>query len=322
MITRRAMNEGGGTFSLLAPAKVNLFLDVIGKRPDGFHELKSLVVPVSICDELAFEKTEGPIEVFCDPDGVPSETKSLLPESNDNLAAKAARLLQEETGHKGGVRIRIKKAIPVGGGLGGGSADAAVALKGVNSLWRSGLSMAALMDLGARLGSDIPALVYGKAVCMEGRGERVTPVKTTWPKGVEWWLVVVNPGFSVPTRDVYRRFSRSGLTSSGETFNKSKFALEKGDVALAAGSLYNALEEPVFAKYPLLQMLSQRLKAAGALGVLLSGSGASLFAIAGGHGQALDIQAEVQRTTGSWLWSRVAQVLPDGVIGSTRPFGG
>ena len=315
------MIAGGDKLSLLAPAKVNLFLDVLGKRPDGFHELRSLVVPISLCDELAFERTEGPIEVFCDPDGVPSDTGVLLPESNDNLAARAARLVQEEAGQKGGVRIRIKKAIPVGGGLGGGSADAAAALRGVNSLWKTGLSLDRLMELGARLGSDIPALVWGKAVCMEGRGECLSDVRTAWGPGVEWWLVVVNPGFSVPTRDVYRRF-RSGLTSPGETFKNARFALEKGDVALAAGSLYNALEEPVFAKYPLLQMLSERLKAAGALGVLLSGSGASLFALAGGHGQALDIQEKMQCATGSWLWSRAAQVLPDGVIGSTRPFGG
>ena len=177
------------------------------------------------------------------------------------------------------------------------------------------------MELGARLGSDIPALVAGRAVVMEGRGEKVRALRCRWEPGTAWWIVVVNPGFSVPTADVYARH-RTGLTSFPEIFKNATFALEKGDVVLASTCLKNSLEEPVFRKYPLLGLLAERLKAAGALGVLLSGSGASVFALAGDETRARAIEECVRRGTGPWLWTRVAQVLPDGVIGSTRPFGG
>ena len=180
------------------------------------------------------------------------------------------------------------------------------------------MSIEALMELGARVGSDIPAMVYGKAVCMEGRGEKITPVPTCWTAGTEWWIVVVNPGFNVPTGDIYRRF-RSGLTSNEETFINARFALERGDRKLACASLVNSLEAPVYDKYPLLASVAGRLKSAGADGVLLSGSGASVFAVAENHGQALVIEARMKRENGSWLWSRVAQILPDGVMVAHGP---
>lgn len=131
-------------------------------------------------------------------------------------------------------------------------------------------------------------------------------------------MVVVNPGFSVPTRDVYSRY-RTGLTSLGEIFNKAVFALEKGDIVLASACLRNSLEETVFKKYPLLGLLAERLKAAGALGVLLSGSGASVFAMAESQAHALAIEESMRRETGAWLWTRVAQVLPDGVMVAHGP---
>jgi 4-diphosphocytidyl-2-C-methyl-D-erythritol kinase len=312
------MQTGGNTLSLSAPAKVNLFLDILGKREDGYHDLRSLVVPVSLADELVLEEMKKGVEVSCTGEGLPAGSQDVLPEPSHNLAARAATLLRDCTGFSGGVRIRIRKHIPVGGGLGGGSADAAATLVGLNRLWKTGLTTERLMELGARLGSDIPAMVCGRAVCMEGRGERVRPVICQWPDGVAWWLVIANPGFHVATRDVYARF-RTGLTSSGETFRNAAFALERGDVGLASLSLHNSLEATVFAKYPLLKILAGRLKAAGALGVLLSGSGASVFAVAAGHDQALAIEEQVRREAGPWLWTRVAQVLPDGVMVAHGP---
>ena len=304
--------------SVLAPAKINLTLEVLGKRPDGYHELRSLVVPVSLCDTLTFYPTDGCVETSLAVSDVPGATPALIPASEGNLATRAAELLREETGYRGGARIEIRKEIPIGGGMGGGSADAAAALRGLNRLWKTGLSLDELMSLGARLGSDIPAMVYGKAVCMEGRGEKITPVSCCWPAGMAWWIVVVNPGFNVPTKDVYRRF-RTGLTSTEETFINARFALERGDVKLASASLLNSLEATVFEKYPLLAMIAARLKSAGASGVLLSGSGASVFAMAANHNQALAVEAKVKRETGPWLWTRVAQVLPDGVMVAHGP---
>jgi 4-diphosphocytidyl-2-C-methyl-D-erythritol kinase len=264
------------------------------------------------------EAAETGVEVCCTAGELPAGSHEGLPEPSDNLAVRAARLLATTTGFRGGVHIHIRKHIPVGGGLGGGSADAAATLVGANRLWKTGLTTAQLMDLGANLGSDIPAMVYGRAVCMEGRGERVSAVTCRWPAGVTWWLVVVNPGFSVPTRDVYARF-RTGLTSSDETFRNATFALERGDIGLASVSLHNSLESTVFVKYPLLKMVADKLKAVGALGVLLSGSGASVFAVAAGYDQALAIEEQVRCDAGPWLWTRVVQVLPDGVMVAHGP---
>jgi 4-diphosphocytidyl-2-C-methyl-D-erythritol kinase len=180
VVTPRAMIAGGNRLVLLAPAKVNLFLDILGKRPDGYHDLRSIVVPISVCDELTFEKTDGPIEVVCEHEGLPVGMDDLLPEPHDNLAVRAAELVKKAAEYTGGARIRIRKSIPIGGGRGGGSADAAATLHGVNTLWGCGLSVERLETMGAALGSDIPALIHGGAVCMEGRGERVSPVTTAW----------------------------------------------------------------------------------------------------------------------------------------------
>ncbi len=312
------MHAGGNHLSIQAPAKINLFLDVLGKRADGYHELRSLVLPLSLADELTLERTDGVIEVLCDGAGLPEGHEGLVPCGADNLAVRAARRLREISGYDGGVRIRILKRIPVGGGMGGGSADAAATLVGLNALWGTGLDPADLMGLGAELGSDIPALVQRGPVCMEGRGERVTPIVCHWPAGTEWWLVLANPGFSVPTGDVFRRF-RTGLTLPDETFSNAKFALERGVVTLAAASLHNALERVVFVKYPLLRIVAERLRAAGALGVLLSGSGATIFALAADRRHAEQVANEIRRDTGPWLWTRVAQVLPDGVMAAHGP---
>ena len=304
---------------VLAPAKINLTLEILGKRPDGYHDLRSLVVPVSLYDTLTLARKAGPtIEVSCAVVGLPGEHQVLLPAPGDNLAVRAARLLRDVTGYSDGAHIEIQKEIPIGGGMGGGSADAAGTLVGLNRLWQTGLTVEQLMELGARLGSDIPAMVYGKPVCMEGRGEKVRPIPCHWPDGTQWWIVVVNPGFNVPTRDIYRRF-RTGLTSPQETFINACFALERGDVKLASASLQNSLEAVVFYKYPLLSMVAERLKSAGALGVLLSGSGASVFAVAASHDQALAVESQVKREFGSWLWTKVAQILPDGVMVAHGP---
>ena len=311
--------EASPAVKVLAPAKINLTLEILGKRPDGYHDLRSLVVPVSLYDTLTLTQTTEPsIEVSCTVGRLPGEHQVLLPVPGDNLAARAARLLREMTGYAGGVKIEIQKEIPIGGGMGGGSADAAGTLVGLNRLWATGLKVEKLMELGAQLGCDIPAMVYGKPVCMEGRGEKVRPISCHWPIETQWWIVVVNPGFNVPTRDIYRRF-RTGLTSPQETFINACFALERGDVKLVSASLQNSLEAVVFNKYPLLSMVAERLKSAGALGVLLSGSGASVFAVAANRDQALLIESQVKRESGSWLWTRVAQILPDGVMVAHGP---
>ena len=161
------------------PAKINLFLDILGKRPDGYHNIKSVVVPVALYDQIILENSPESIETVAEHairlPGIP--WTMAMCRSEDNLATRAARLLKEVTGHPGGVRITLEKNIPIGAGLGGGSSNAAAVLKGLNTLWQTGLSRDQLISLGIRLGCDIPALIQGGGLCMEGVGERLTPLR-------------------------------------------------------------------------------------------------------------------------------------------------
>ena len=176
MLTARGMSSGNPSLSVVTPAKINLFLDILGRREDGYHVLRSIVMPISLCDRLTLEATDGIIETRVSLKHLPWEDRGLSEDPNSNLATRAARLLKEATGYPGGVRIDLEKYVPIGGGLGGGSADAAGALVGLNQLWGTGLSREDLMRLGVRLGCDVPALVHGGGVCMEGAGDRVSPL--------------------------------------------------------------------------------------------------------------------------------------------------
>ena len=317
----RPMSERSATLTVLAPAKVNLSLHILGRRADGYHELDSLLVPIDLCDELVLVRTAGGAVALSIEELGGATFSGLPPDAEDNLVTRAARLLHAACGVRAGVTIHLRKRIPIGGGLGGGSADAAATLTGLDRLWNLGLPRDRLLDLAARVGSDVPALVYGRAVRMQGRGERVTPLSLAPSSDVRgWWLVLAHPGFPVPTRDVYARLVvKSTLTPAPETDINLRLALEKGDVERGARSLHNGLQATVFAKYPLLAMLAGALTKAGAVGVLLSGSGASVFGVARDEGHARAVEAGLRAAIGSWLWTRVARTLPDGVMVAHGP---
>jgi 4-diphosphocytidyl-2-C-methyl-D-erythritol kinase len=303
-----------------ASAKINLFLEVLGKRADGYHDIRSLMVPISLADELTFEiRPDGAVDTEMDVGDLPEIVGVSLAESADNLTTRAARLLQQETGCREGVRIRIVKHVPIGGGLGGGSSDAAATLVTLNRLWKTNLPPGRLLELAARLGSDIPGLVQGGAVAVEGTGDRVVPLlpapKTGFPS---WWMLVVSPGFSTSTRDIYERY-KSRLTSAPESYNNIRSALLAGDVRLAADNLFNSLETTVFDKYPLIRMLVLRLRAAGALGAMVSGSGSSIFALASGEGHARELDRALRGLAEGAIWSRVARTMPDSVMVAHDP---
>ncbi len=303
-----------------ARAKINFFLEVLDKRPDGYHDLRSLLAPISLADEMEFEVSpDGTVETEMDIRELPEIVGVSVAESNDNLTTRAARLLQQETGCRLGARIRIRKRVPIGGGLGGGSSDAAATLRTLNRLWNLELPRSRLMELAARLGSDIPALVQGGAVAIEGVGDRVTRLEAAAdPELRPWWLVVVNPGFSTSTRDIYERY-RTRLTSEPESYNNMRSALSTGNVRLAAKHLFNSLEATVFGKYPLARMLVARLREAGALGAMVSGSGSSLFALAGDEGHARQLERALQSRSDGAIWSRVAKTMPDSVMVAHDP---
>jgi len=250
-----------------AHAKVNFTLEVFGTRPDGYHALRSLVVPVSLCDMLEIEKA----------DTATSDTGY----GEKDLVVRAARALGV------GAAIRVVKHIPAGGGLGGGSADAAAALVALNALYGLGRSRVELAAVGATVGSDVPALVLGGPVLMEGRGESVTPVATFAPLH----LVLANPGVPVSTPAVFAAYgkaeaddrhacdSRVSLDVAESPTGRMLAALAAGDVGRIAALFQNDLEAPAVALCPQVADTLAALRAAGAQGVRMSGSGATCYGL-------------------------------------------
>ncbi|MBM4144104.1 MAG: 4-(cytidine 5'-diphospho)-2-C-methyl-D-erythritol kinase [Lentisphaerae bacterium] len=317
--TGASVNRASGApLKLRTPAKINLFLEVLGRRATGYHDIVSVMTPVSLYDEIKLEAADEGIAtrtVFGNGEHV--DPRGLL-DTAHNLADRAAAALKARTGHAGGVRIALTKNIPVGGGLGGGSADAAAVLIGLNELWGAGLAPETLMEIGAGLGCDVPGLVRGGPVLVEGLGERVRPLPVDKPGRNGWWVVIANPGFPVATRDIYSRCCPP-LTSRRSSANSIASALREGDLERVADGVYNGLQDTVFRKYPLIQMLAEKLTACGACAALLSGSGASVFGLARDEGHAL----EIRQATAAWLpetaWTAVARTLPDGVTVAHGP---
>jgi 4-diphosphocytidyl-2-C-methyl-D-erythritol kinase len=212
-----------------APAKLNLFLHVTGRRPDGYHELQTLFQLIDLCDTLSIRVTgDGRIERPAGPPGVDPDC---------DLTVRAARTLQAATGCRAGATLRIAKRIPLGGGLGGGSSDAATTLLALNHLWRCGLSIDELARLGLPLGADVPVFIRGSSAWAEGVGERLEPVELP-----ERWYLVIHPGVAVPTRDV---FQSPELTRNSPVITIRAFFGPEG----ASGSR-NDCEPVVKARYP------------------------------------------------------------------------
>ncbi|HEU0174900.1 MAG TPA: 4-(cytidine 5'-diphospho)-2-C-methyl-D-erythritol kinase [Blastocatellia bacterium] len=250
-------------------AKINWTLEILGKRPDGYHEVRTLLQTVSVADELTFELTGQGIAVHCDHPEVPCD--------ETNLAYRAAKLLSDFTGAGLGVRIRIAKQLPVAAGLGGGSGNAAVTLLALQKLWNVQVEPRDLFGLAAKLGADAPFFLIGGTCLGVGRGDEVYPLADI----NEEFLLLVNSGIAVPTRDAYANLSPE-LTKQ-EPVIKMPLSFEAAYAAIARPGapvpLVNDLENPVFARHPALVEVKRRLKQVGACGVLMSGSGSTIFAI-------------------------------------------
>lgn len=251
-------------------AKINLTLEVYGKRPDGYHALRSLVLPISLADTLLLE---------------PADTLSTDTGFADDLILKAARLLGEGRG----AAVKVAKRIPVGGGLGGGSADAAAALKGFNELWGLGKTLEELMAIGAQVGSDVPALIYGKPCIMEGRGEVVKPLpaKLAAEFSKPLNLVLANPGVNSSTREVYANCTPRLDFSAEKEYNTVPV---------------NDLEAPALRLYPQIG----ELKALMGPGAHMSGSGSTVFKIVDSGDEALATRDALRRRG---YWAEVAHTI-------------
>lgn len=248
-----------------APAKVNLFLEILAKRPDGYHDLATLMLAVSLYDTLTFtEEPSGAIRLSCD--------NPELSTGSDNLVCRAAELLRRRAGCSRGAAITLAKRIPMAAGLAGGSSDAAATLDGLNQLWGLGLAQPELAGLAAELGSDVAFFFATPAAWCTGRGEIVEPAAV----GKPLWLVLVAPTVGLATADVYRHVIVPEAPRSGDAIRQ---ALAAGDVAEVGRQLFNRLQAPAEQLCPAVAGLDALLAEQGPAGRLMSGSGSSLFAL-------------------------------------------
>ncbi len=250
-----------------AYAKINLGLDVLRKREDGYHEVRMIMQTVGISDTLEFQVTDQPgIEIKSDSGEVPCD--------DSNLIYKAAKLLMDEFDITGGLSVRLEKRIPVAAGMAGGSTDAAATLRAVNKLFSLGLSNEELAKRGKAIGADVPYCVAGGTALCEGIGEILTPIDGM----PELHLVVAKPAVSVSTAFVYGNLKASKIKNHPDIDGMAR-AIEASDVRGIASRLGNVLESVTLPEYPVITRIKQTLKDLGALGVLMSGSGPTVFAI-------------------------------------------
>ncbi|MDQ0300952.1 4-diphosphocytidyl-2-C-methyl-D-erythritol kinase [Salibacterium salarium] len=252
--------------SVNAPAKINLSLDVLGKRDDGYHEVKMVMTQVDLSDRLDLQRRgDGLIKV--------EMSEGFLPADQRNLAYQAAALLKHRFSVTWGVSIYIYKNIPVAAGLAGGSSDAAAALKGLNDLWELGLSMDELAVLGAELGSDVPFCVYGGTALATGRGEFIEQIPSPPP----CWVILAKPPVGVSTGDVYKKLKiNENQTSHSDLMVE---AIYHNDYAHICRSLYNALEQVTLSIHPEISRIKERMRDSGADAAMMSGSGPTVFGL-------------------------------------------
>jgi 4-diphosphocytidyl-2-C-methyl-D-erythritol kinase len=264
---------------LFAPAKVNLWLRVLGRRPDGYHEIESILVPLTLGDVVEVSLGGRGVSLDC--------SDPALSDGSDNLACRAARLFLQETGLRRGVRIGLGKAIPVGAGLGGGSSDAAAVLLALNRLPGRPVGRRKLSLMALRLGADVPFFLGRGPALARGVGEILTPL----PPLPETWFVLVNPGFPVATAWVYGRLTRA-LTSPPPGPKVFPFSRTWSDIG---AFLSNDLETVTLPQFPVLHRLKERLVGLGAVGALVSGSGPTVFGVFGEASSARRAYARLKR---------------------------
>ena len=273
-----------------APAKINLSLEILGPRSDEFHEIETLIAPISLYDELKIERrtSKQGIEFRCDDPSVP--------QSDDNLAVRAARAFFEKSKIKSGILIELKKKIPHGAGLGGGSSDAASTLMALNELFEAKLTREALAKMAEGIGSDVPFFIFQSAAICRGRGELVSPIKLRKPL----FILLLKPQFGVPTAWAYQRWS-----GAREVPGVSYTAQE-----IAGRTFVNDLERSVFEKFVCLAQLKVWLLEQPEVGAaLMSGSGSTVFAVMRERADARQLGKRAKAALDPELWTCACETL-------------
>ncbi|HXC35032.1 MAG TPA: 4-(cytidine 5'-diphospho)-2-C-methyl-D-erythritol kinase [Candidatus Acidoferrales bacterium] len=254
-----------------SPCKVNLLLNILGRRADGFHDLETVMQPVNLCDDLTFERVGTGIALSCN-------DKS-LPVDGGNLVCRAAEKFFSAAGISGGVKIHLEKKIPLAAGLGGGSGNAATTLLALNELFGNPLALEKVSEIAAGLGSDIPFFLQHRPALAVGRGEKVQSLENL-PALANKAILLIHPGFGISTPWAYQNLRRFPDALNGRKGRAQRLIslLQAKDLMAAASEFYNSLEAPAFEKFPILMLFKEFLAANGAV-ALMSGSGSTTFAI-------------------------------------------
>ncbi len=253
--------------SLKALAKINLGLDVVGKREDGYHDVRMIMQSIHLYDRVEMKKTRSP--------QIKGETNLFyLPVDEDNLVYRAAKLMKEEYNIKEGVRITLQKFIPVAAGLGGGSSDAAAVLVGMNRLFHLGLKQSKLMELGLKLGADVPFCIMRGTALAEGIGEKLTQL----PPMPKCPILLAKPAISVSTKHVYEQLKLTEYTQHPD-IDKIVEQIKKKSLKGVGECMGNILEEVTIKEHPVIKEIKHLMKENGALGVMMSGSGPTVFGL-------------------------------------------
>ncbi|KMM35982.1 4-(cytidine 5'-diphospho)-2-C-methyl-D-erythritol kinase [Guptibacillus hwajinpoensis] len=252
--------------SVKAPAKINLALDVLHKRPDGYHEVEMIMTNVDLADRLELTELRRD-EIILE------STSGFVPDDQRNLAYQAAALLKKKYRIKQGISIKIDKQIPVAAGLAGGSSDAAAALRGLNELWQIGLSYDELAELGSEIGSDVAFCVHGGTALAKGRGEVIQPLDAPPP----CWVILAKPSIGVSTADVYRRLRT--MEMKHPDVKGMMRAIEEKNYEGICHNLGNVLEDVTLKLHPEVRQIKEKMESLGADGVLMSGSGPTVFGL-------------------------------------------
>lgn len=282
-----------------SPCKVNLLLNILGKRADGFHELETVMQPVQLFDQITAAKAAAGLTLTCNLPG--------LPVDGTNLVHKAATAFLQATQITGGISLHLEKNIPLAAGLGGGSGNAAHTLLALNELFDLPLGTARLQELAAGLGSDVPFFLQSQPALAVGRGEQVQSL-APFPALRGAHLLLIHPGFGISTAWAYQSLAKYPAALNGQPGRAQQLiALLRGaDLAAAGNAFYNSLEAPALPKFPLLALYQEFLRASGAPAVLMSGSGSTTFAVLPTRDVADRLRERFYARFGPSAWTAVA----------------
>jgi len=284
-----------------SPCKVNLLLNILGRRPDGFHELETVMHPVHCCDHLAFSRAGQGIQLSCSDPGLPTDSRNLVHRAATSFL-QAARISE-------GVRIHLEKKLPQAAGLGGGSGNAATTLLGLSELFGQPLAPEALHPIAATLGSDIPFFLQTRPALATGRGEKIASFDF-FPALRGAVFLLIHPGFGISTAWAYQNLARFPAALTGNPGRAARLVhlLQSADLSQAGAEFYNSLEAPALEKYPLLAMFQEFLRANGAPAALMSGSGSTTFAMVESPDAAGKLLEKFKQKFGENCWTAIVPV--------------